>query len=76
MNGAFNDTYIKYKSKGDENTPVEQYHEKIRPYLGDMIDKFKKSGEWKIQSTMNVNFIQANDNDDKLCIQKVMTQKS
>ena len=41
-----------------------------------MIDKFKKSGEWKIQSTMNANFIQSNDNDAKLCIQKVMTYKS
>ena len=37
---TFHDTYISYKSKGDENTSIEQYFEKTEPYLDDMIDKF------------------------------------
>lgn len=34
-----------YKSKGDENTSIEQCLEKIRPYLGNMIDDLRASGE-------------------------------
>lgn len=48
MNGAFNNEYTEYKSQNDPNTLIKQYFEMFRPYLGDMIDKFRKSGKWKI----------------------------
>ena len=35
---------------------MEQYLEKIRPYLGNMIGKLKKSGELKTELTVKVNF--------------------
>lgn len=44
-NGAFNDKYIEYNSKGNENTLIEQYLEKIKSYLGKMIDDLRVSGE-------------------------------
>ena len=61
----FNDQFTKYKSNRSKRTSFEQDLEKIRPYFGDMIDRFKKLGEWKIQLIMNVNFISSKDNDDK-----------
>lgn len=39
FNGAFNDKYSEYKNKGVENLSIQQYLEKIRAYLGDMIDE-------------------------------------
>ena len=47
-NGAFYDKYIEYEINGNKIALIEQYLEKIRSYLGDMIDELKKSGEWKI----------------------------
>ena len=60
----FNEKHIEYK-KRDENVLIEQYLEKIKPYLGIMIDELKKSGELKIHLTMKVNFMRSKDNDDK-----------
>ena len=60
----FNEKHIEYK-KRDENILIEQYFEKIKPYLGVMIDELKKSGEWKIHLTMKVNFMPSKDNEDK-----------
>ena len=30
-----------------------------------MMDRFRTSGKWKIQSAINVNFISSKENDDK-----------
>ena len=65
INSVFNDKYPEHKSKGDENTSIEQYLEKRGPYLGDVKNKFKKSGKWKIILRMDVNFKSSKDNDDK-----------
>ena len=64
----FNGRYNEYKNKGNENISTEQYLEKNRPYLGNMIDEFKKSGERKIHLTMKVNFVSSKDNNDKQLI--------
>ena len=53
MAHTFDDKYIEYKSKGDEKHWIEQYHQKIRPYLGDSIVSLRTYGEWKIHLTMN-----------------------
>ena len=47
-NHAFYEKYIEYKSNGNTTALTEQYVEKIKAYLGDMIDELKKSGELKI----------------------------
>ena len=52
VNGAFNNNYIQYKSKGNKGkilTPIE-YLDMIRPYLSDMINDHKTQGEWRIHS--------------------------
>ena len=51
-NGAFNNNYIQYESKGNKDkilTPSE-YLDMIRPYLNDIINDHKTQGEWKIHS--------------------------
>ena len=57
--------HIEYKSEGSEKLSIEQYFEKIKPYLDNMIDKLIKSGEWKINLTTKINFLSSKDNDDK-----------
>ena len=59
---------IEYESNGDrkEALSVEEYLNKIRPYLKD-INNLKKSVTWKIQLTKENNFISSIDNDGKVC---------
>ena len=51
-NGAFNNNYIQYESKGnkDKILTINEYLDMIRPYLGDIINDHKTQGEWKIHS--------------------------
>ena len=60
--------YIEYKSNGDrnKNLSVEEYLNKIRPYLKDIINNLKKSDTWKIQLAIANNFIFSIDNDDEI----------
>ena len=55
-----------YESNGDRNKTlsVEEYLNKISPYLKDIINNLKKSGTWKIQLTIANNFISSIDNDE------------
>ena len=43
---------------------VEEYLNKIRPYLKDIINNLKKSDTWKIQLTLAINFNSSKDNDE------------
>lgn len=58
VSDAFNDKNI----ESGKNLSIEQYLEKIKPFLCNMIDELKKSGEWK---TMKFNFMLSKNNDDK-----------
>ena len=51
-NGAFNNNYIQYESKGnkDKILTTSECLDMIRPYLIDTINDHKTQGEWKIQS--------------------------
>ena len=68
-NGAFNDNYMEYESRGDKdrNLSLEDYLNIIRPFLKDMINNHKAHGEWKIQLIMRINFISSLDTN-KFCI--------
>ena len=44
---------------------VEEYLNKNRPYLKDIINNLKKSDTGKIQLTAIVNFISSRDNDEE-----------
>ena len=71
---TFNNKCIEYKSKGDVNTSIYYYLEKIRPCLGDMTDDLRASGERKIYLTMKTNFMSSKGSDESLCILIVITQ--
>ena len=66
--------YIEYKSNGDRNKTlsVEEYLNKIRPYLKNVINNLKISDTWKIKLTIVNNFIYSIDNDEE----RVMHSKS
>ena len=58
MKSAFEDNYIEYESRGDnnDNLSLEEYLNIIRPYLRDTIDNHKARIEWKIRLVMKINF--------------------
>ena len=74
MSNFWSNNYIEYESDGDRNKTlsVEEYLNKIRPYLEDIINNFKKSDTWKVQLAIANNFISSIDNDEK----RVMHSKS
>ena len=58
--------------KGDRNktSSVEEYLDKVRPYLKDVINNLKKSHTQKIQLTIANNCFSFKDNDEELVKQK------
>ena len=75
LNNFQSNNYIEYKSNGDKNKilSVEEYLNKIWPYLKDIKNDLKKSGSWKIQLTIAINFISSIDDIDE---ERVMHSKS
>ena len=67
--------HIEYKSNGDRYKilSVEEYLDKIRTYLKEIINDLKESGTWKIQLTIAINFISSRDDNDE---ERVMHSKS
>ena len=63
---AFNGNYIEYESKGDKdkNLSPKEYLNVIKLYLSDMINDHKTQSEWKIQLTMQINFISSKDSEE------------
>ena len=66
--------YIEYESIGNksETLSVEEYLNKIRSYLKDVINNLKKSDIWKLQLTIANNFIFSIYNDEE----RIMYSKS
>ena len=64
---AFSNYYIQYESKGDKDKilTVNEYLDMIRPYLVDLINDHKTQSEWKIQLTMEINFISSKPDFDE-----------
>ena len=50
---------------GNETLLVEEYLNKIRPSLKDIVNNLQKYGTWKIQLTIANNFISSIDNDEE-----------
>ena len=67
--------YVKYKSNRDKNKTlsVEEYLNKTRPYLKDIINDLKKSDTYKIQLTIKINFLSSKHDGDE---EHVMHSKS
>ena len=75
INNLWGNNYIEYKSNGDENKilSVEEYLDKIRPYLRYIVNDLKQSNTWKIQLTITFNFTPSKDDYDE---EHVMLSKS
>ena len=54
---AFSDKYKLYVSNGDDNSSINEYFDKIKPHLHNLIDYHKEQGEWKMQLSMSVTFV-------------------
>ena len=67
ISNFWSNNFIEFESNGDRNkTPsVEEYLNKICPYLKHIINNLKKSSTWKIQLTIASNFISSIDNDEE-----------
>ena len=65
VDSFWSNSYLEYDSNGDRNKTlsVEEYLNKIRPYLKDITNNLKKSDTWKIQLTIGINFMSSKDND-------------
>ena len=60
---------IEYESSGYKNIDLslDEYLNKIEPYLGNMIINLQNFDTWKIQLTIASNFISSKDSDEE-CI--------
>ena len=76
VNNFWSNNHIEYKSNGDRNETllVEEYLNKIRPYLKDIINNLKKCDTWKIQLTIANNFTSSRDNDEE-CVMHSKSDK-
>ena len=50
-----------------KTSSIENYLNKIKPYLKDIINHLKKCDTWKIQLTITINFISSKDDKDEEC---------
>ena len=59
ISGAFSDNFVEYQSNGnrDRSISIARYLNNIREHLKRLIEDKKKSGEWKIQLIMKINYI-------------------
>ena len=67
VNNFWSNNYIEYKSNSDisKRLLVEEYLNKIRPCLKDIINDIKKSDIWEIQLTIANDFISSLDYDEE-----------
>ena len=67
VSSFWSNNYHEYKSNCDKNKvlSVVECLNKISPYLKEIINILKKSGTWKIQLIMAINFILSIDNDEE-----------
>ena len=70
VKSSFNEGYKEYESRGDKDKTlsIEQYLNKIIPYLKELINNHKAinngSNEWKIQLNMCIKFVSLIDTKD------------
>ena len=67
VRNVWSNNYIEYKNNGDKKRilSVEEYLDKIRQYLKDIINNVKQSDIWKIQLAITVNSISSEDGNDE-----------
>ena len=79
VDNFYNKNHIEYESNGDRNKTLsmEEYLNKIRPYLKEIINNLKRSDTWKIRLSIATNFMSSKDTDEEgLMHSKSDSQKS
>ena len=61
---GYNKHYAQYESKGDKILSLKEYLNLIEKYLRELIEEYKLKGEWKVQLTIEVNFISLKPGSD------------
>ena len=63
VSNFYSNNYIKHESNGNRNKHLssEEYLNKLKSYLKDIIIDLQISGTWKIQLTIAINFISSED---------------
>ena len=70
---GYNKNYAQYESKGDKILSLKEYLNLIEKYLRELIEEYKLKGEWKVQLTIEVNFISLKPGSDET---RIMYTKS
>ena len=65
---GYNKNYAQYESKGDKILSLKEYLNLMEKYLRELIEEYKQKGEWKVQLTIEVNFISLKPDSDETCI--------
>ena len=68
VKSGYNNNYIQYGTEVDKILTVEEYLALIEPYLRELINDYKSKGEWKIQLTVQINFISVKSDSDETCV--------
>ena len=63
VSNFYSNNYIKHESNGNRNKNLssEEYLNKLKSYLKDIIIDLQISGTWKFQLTIAINFISSED---------------
>ena len=64
VSNFWNNSYIEYKSNGDRYKKlitINEYINKIEPYMRNIMIDIQNSDTWKIQLTIAINFIFSKD---------------
>ena len=64
----YNKNYAQCESKGDKILSLKEYLQLIEKYLRELIEEYKLKGEWKVQLTIEVNFISLKPGSNETCI--------
>ena len=62
---GYNKNYAQYESKGDKILSLKEYLNLIEKYLRELIEEYKLKEEWKVQLTIEVNFISLKPGSDE-----------
>ena len=65
VSSFWNNNYIDYESNGDKNVSLDEYLNKIKPYLKDIIIDLQSSSRQKIQLTVAINFVFSTNTEEE-----------
>ena len=57
VKSGYNNNFVQYESKGDKILSIQEYLSLIEKYLKQLINQYKKEGEWEIQLIAEIIFI-------------------